>query len=327
MKKKTLLSSFVILLLISLGIGCWYRYNMRQASAEVLTGTVEATKADITAKTSGYIKEIYIQAGDTVQKGDPAAALDRKDLAAALLRDQAALASAQSRLTELENGTRHEEIDEAAAHTASVRSAYAKAQRDADRQSSLLAAGAVAQSVYDDALTARDTAAANLEAAQKNESRLRNGSRTEEIAAAREEVTRCQAVVDISAAQLDDLTLYAPLDGLILTKNFEPGEYAAAGAAIATIADLTDCWVKVYVSAADLAKLQVGGNASIMVDGIEGKLPAHIKEINHQAEYTPRQSITKDERANLVFAVKVAINDNNGTLKPGMPADVIFEGM
>ena len=171
----------------------------------------------------------------------------------------------------------------------------------------------------------RDTAAAQLAASRQQEARLQNGTRAEEIAAAQQEVERTKAVIAISQAAIDDLIVYSPLDGVILTKNFQPGEYVNAGSAIATRTDLSDGWVKVYVSAAELARLHIGQTAAVHVDGLSAEgLTGTIREISDQAEYTPRQSITKNERANLVFAVKVAVDNPDGSLKPGMPADVIW---
>lgn len=98
-----------------------------------------------------------------------------------------------------------------------------------------------------------------------------------------------------------------------------------AGASIATVADLSDCWVKVYVSPEELGRLRLGQCADVSIDGAPNQVrPGRIKEIKDSAEYTPRQSITRNERANLVFAVKVAVSNEDGIMKPGMPADVIF---
>ena len=116
-----------------------------------------------------------------------------------------------------------------------------------------------------------------------------------------------------------------PVSGVVLTKNYEEGEYVQAGAPIATVADLSDCWVKVYVSSEELGRLRIGQKARVSIDGAPHRVwDGYIKEISESAEYTPRQSITRRERENLVFAVKVAVPNEDGLMKPGMPADVIF---
>lgn len=315
----------ILILLIAIILAALYQYRQQQREARIRTGTIEVTTADISPKTSGYIKNLRVKEGDAIHQGDVVAILDRKDLEAALLRDKAAYAQAKTNLLKLENGSRSEEIRAAAANTAAAQSAYDKAQRDYSRSQALVTYGAIAASAYDDAVTARKSAEAQLNAASEQELLLQNGPRYEEVQSAQEEVTRQQAVIDMSQEAVQDLTVYCPLDGFILTKNFEPGEYVNAGSPIATVADMSDCWVKVYVSSSELGTLAVGQKATVRIDALPSPaFTGHIKEISDKAEYTPRQSITKNERANLVFYVKVSIDNRDGIMKPGMPADVIF---
>lgn len=324
--KRKLGAGILFILLFAFTLAAWHAYREQQQSARVLTGTVEVTKADVTAKASGYIKRLCIREGDAVHKGDKAAELERKDLEAALLRDVSARAKAGTKLQELQNGARLQELTQAAAETAATKTAADKTERDFTRAAALYADGAVARSFYDDAAAARDTASAQLKKAQAQEALLCAGTREEELQSAREELGQSQAVVDMSEAAVADLNVQSPLDGVVLTKNYEEGEYVTAGMPIATIADLSDCWVRVYLSPAELAKIKVGSTAKVMVDGMsERSFTGCIREISDKAEYTPRQSITKNERANLVFGVKVGIDNSEGIMKPGMPADVIFD--
>ena len=122
------------------------------------------------------------------------------------------------------------------------------------------------------------------------------------------------------------ILIASPLDGLVLTKNFEDGEYVNAGAAIATVGNMQDCWVKIYVASTQLGQIKVGQQTDVMIDSFPGKVfSGTIKEISQNAEFTPRQSITQRERANQVFAVKVQIDNSDDSLKPGMPADVVIK--
>lgn len=99
-----------------------------------------------------------------------------------------------------------------------------------------------------------------------------------------------------------------------------------AGSAIGTVGNWRDCWVKVYISSSQLGLIQVGQGVRIRVDSFPDRdFSGNIKEISQQAEFTPIQSITQQERANMVFAVKVKIDNAEGILKPGMPADVVIE--
>ncbi len=323
--KRPLILAAAAILVGGLAFFAWQEYRSQQADAQVLTGTVEATKADITPKTSGYIEELLVKEGDSVTAGTLAAKLSRKDLEAAYLRDQAAYESASMNLTKLQNGNRPEEIREAQNQTRAARAASDKAERDYARMAELLAADAISRQAYDAAVEARDSAASNLAALAERQQLLESGTRAEDLAMAVHARDQASAAMAMSEDAVKDLSIYVPLSGSILTKNYELGEYVAAGSPIATIADLSDCWVKVYVSSEEMGRIRLGQKADISIDGVPGKTFAgHIKEISDSAEYTPRQSITKNERVNLVFAVKVAIDNGDGLMKPGMPADVVF---
>lgn len=323
--KQKFIAATAILLLAGLSYFAWQEYRNQSAEAALLTGTIEATKADITPKASGYLSALLVKEGDPVRAGDLAARLSRRDLEAAALRDRAAYESAAANLTKLQNGSRVEDIEAARSEEAAARAANDKAAKDFARMDQLFSADAISKKDYDAALEARDAAAANLAAAAERRKLLEAGSRAEDIAIAQHTKDQYAAALAMSESAVDDLSVYAPISGVILTKNYEPGEYVSAGAPIATIADLSDVWVKVYVSSEEMGRLTLGQKADVMIDGAPGRVfPGHIKEIASAAEYTPRQSITKNERVNLVFGVKVAIDDGEGIMKPGMPADVRF---
>ena len=134
-----------------------------------------------------------------------------------------------------------------------------------------------------------------------------------------------RSILEIDASAVSDLTVRVPKDGIVLSKNYERGEFVRAGTPIATLIDPQDVWVKVYVPTDVLGDLRIGDPAKVYIDGQTEPLDGTIKEISDAAEFTLRQSITKNERANLVFGVKVAVDNAAGILKPGMPADVDLE--
>ncbi len=250
--KRKLIAAAAIILLAGLSYFAWQEYKSQTAQSALLTGTIEATKADITPKASGYLDELPIKEGQPVHAGDLAAKLSRRDLEAAALRDRAAYESAAANLTKLQNGNRTEDIEAARSEEAAALAASDKAAKDFARMDQLFSADAISKKDYDAALEARDAAAANLAAASERRKLLEAGSRTEDIAIAQHTKDQYAAALAMSESAVDDLSVYAPISGVILTKNYEPGEYVAAGAPIATIADLSDVWVKVYVSSEEL---------------------------------------------------------------------------
>lgn len=323
MPKKLL--AVVVMIVVLAGFAA-YKMQSRKSSGITATGTIEITRTDITPKVSGYIGELVIKEGDTVNFGQVLARISRPDLEAQKLRDEAALAKAEIQLADLQKGARLQEIRDAQAAIANGQAVYEKTQKDYIRQQDLFQQGAVSAQQLDAARSAYEVALSALTAYQARASLVIEGNRPDVIAAQQAEVERSQAIVKLAKAALDDTNVLSPLDGLVLSKNFEPGEYVNAGAAIGTIGNWRDCWVKVYVASNQLGLIQIGQKVTVRVDSFPNRdFNGQIKEISQQAEFTPRQSITQQERANMVFAVKVKIDNTEGILKPGMPADVVME--
>ena len=316
----------VLLIIGILGAGASYKLLGQQERGITASGTIEITRADVTPKVAGYLQELAIREGDLVKAGQILAKVNRTDLEAQLLRDQAALAKAQAQLRDLESGSRQQEITEVRAGLASAQAQFEKAKTDLVRYQALFKDGAISAQQIDNAKSAYDVSYHALVAAQSRTRLVEEGSRPETIESQRQEVERSHAVVEASKSLLADTVLVSPLNGIVLTRSYEPGEFVNVGAAVATIGDMTDCWVKVYVPSTQLGLIRVGQPADVRVDSFPGKIcPGQIKEISQNAEFNPRQSLTQRERANMVFAVKVKVNNAEMLLKPGMPADVVLQ--
>ncbi len=316
------LGIFIILAGLT-GYKLWWN---KKAEGITASGTIEITKTDITPKVSGYLRDLTIDSGDAVRLGQTVAKIDRPDLQAQLLRDQAALDKAKLQLTDLQKGSRNQERQAASANVASARSVYQKTKADYARYNALYQQGAVSKRDLDVARSAMEVAQSALQAAEMQFSLTDEGNRPDVVAAQRQEVLRNQEIVAASRIALTDATVASPLNGVVLSKNYESGEYVNAGSAVATVGDLKDCWVRIYVASTQLGLLKIGQPAVVKIDSFPDRaFKGTIQEINQSAEYTPRQSITERERANLVFGVKVKIDNSAGILKPGMPADVVLK--
>ncbi len=325
--KKTTIKIVVIVAALATVLGAaGYKLYGRTEKGITATGTIEVTKTDITAKVGGYLVELKIKEGDPVQRGQMVVKIDRPDLQAQLLRDEAALARAKAQLRDLEQGARSQELQEAAANLAAASAQATRAKADFERYSRLFREGAIATQQLDNSRSAHEVAANSLLAAQSRYSLLQSGNREETIEAQRLEVARSEAVLAGSRSQLADTNVVSPLSGRVLSKNYEQGEYVNAGVSIATIGDMKDCWVKVFVSTAQMGQIRLGQAVKVKIDAYPDRaFRGEIREISQNAEYTPRQSITQRERANMVFAVKVKIDNPDEIMKPGLPADVVIE--
>ncbi len=320
-KKKVFISIFLIVLFCVAG----YKLYKQQEDVLVYTGTVEVTKVDITTKTNGYIDFLQAKEGDTIAKGALVARIDQADSSAQLERDTLALEKAKVQLMDLEKGARIEEINAATASTAAMDSVYQKALADYQRYQELYNSDVVAKQSLDNAKSAYEVAYQNLQAAKENEKLVLAGNRSDVILAQKIEVERLTAVLKASKLNYQDHNVYSPINGVVLTKNFEAGEYVGVGNSLFTLGDLSDCWVKIYIPSTEIGKVKLKEEVKVFVDAYpERVFVGRVKEISEKAEFTPRQSITKNERTNMVFAVKIAVENTEGILKPGMPMDVRF---
>jgi HlyD family secretion protein len=143
---------------------------------------------------------------------------------------------------------------------------------------------------------------------------------------AKNAVQQAQASVGLIDTQISKLTVYAPMDGVILSRNVEPGEYVQPGANALTMADISHLTITVYVPEDLYGRIRLGMGASMKVDSFPGQVfSAKVSYISDQAEYTPRNVQTVEGRSSTVYAIKLTVNDPQGQLKPGMPADVTFQ--
>jgi HlyD family secretion protein len=316
------------LLVALLAAGSWRAYDWyvkgNRPSGLQATGTIEATQVELRAKLPGTLQNISLAAGDKVKKDQLIAVLDRKDLAAQKERDALGVLKARAQLDDLTSGARAEEIEAAQIAVDTARTNYEKAQKDYDRAKTLFQSKVIPDSDMEKADTALKQSINQLAAAKNQLSLLSAGSRPDQIAAAKAAAEQGAAVLKASESLLEDTKIICPLDGTVLSKNVEQGEYIQAGASVATVADLSDMWIKVYIPTDDLPKIRLGQQVKFTVSGDSAEYTGSVEEIAGQGEFTPKTIQTKKERANIVYAVKIKVNNENGILKPGMPADVTF---
>jgi membrane fusion protein YbhG len=126
----------------------------------------------------------------------------------------------------------------------------------------------------------------------------------------------------MAKSRLKEAVVLAPINGVVLRKNLEVGETANPGASILTLMNPSEVWVRAYVAEEEVGRIKVGESARVSVDAYPGRsFAGHVSEISSEAEFTPRNVQTKKERVNLVFRIKILLDNPQGILKPGMPAD------
>jgi HlyD family secretion protein len=150
-------------------------------------------------------------------------------------------------------------------------------------------------------------------------------TRQQHLDLAQAQVTSARAAIGVIQAQLDKLVVLAPADGTVLTRIVEPGEVIQPGTTAMTIGQLNQLTVKVYIPEDRYGRIDLGDHAQVSTDSFPGEaFDGTVKRIAQQAEYTPRNVQTEEDRRTTVFAVELSISDPSGKLKPGMPVDVQF---
>lgn len=148
----------------------------------------------------------------------------------------------------------------------------------------------------------------------------------EDIDVVEAQIDLAKRAVDLVDAQIAKLTITAPTDGIVLSRSIHPGEIASPGAALLTLANLETLELVVYIPEAQLGRVSVGSSASISVDAFPSeRFDGTVTAIGREAEFTPRNVQTQQDRVNLVFAVTIRIENSDGKLKPGMPADATIK--
>jgi HlyD family secretion protein len=282
---------------------------------------VEATDVRVATKVAGRIDAMAVREGDRVVPGQEIVRLDTTDTRLALDAARAEQGQAEADLALRESGSRPEEIAEAKASAARARAELNGAERDLERMRGLLERGSGTEKARDDAQTRRDMADGAWRAAEERARRLEAGFRREEKDAARARVAAAKAKVAQLEQQVADAVITSPSAGTVTEKLAEQGELAARGQALVVVTDLADAWLTTYVSEPDLARVRLGQDVEVKTD--DGQLRSgRIIFLSPQAEFTPKNVQTPDERAKLVFKMKVQLPNGDGLFKPGMPAQV-----
>ncbi|MGK2859226.1 MAG: HlyD family secretion protein [Thermoanaerobaculia bacterium] len=285
------------------------------------SGYVEATDVRLSAKVAGRVESVAVSEGDAITAGSVVAKIETVDLELALRQARAERGVADAEFRLRLKGARDEDIREMEAQLRSAESDLAGAQRDYDRFAALLERGSGTTKSRDDAKTRRDTLRARVDATSQSLARLRSGFRAEEKDASRARLATVDARIAQLEQQIADATIFSPIAGVVTEKLAEPGELLSPGGPVAVITNLADAWLNVYISEPDLPRVRLGMEAVVNTDDGQSR-KGKIIYIASKAEFTPKNVQTRDERAKLVFKLKIGLDNEDGLFKPGMPAEM-----
>ena len=276
-----------------------------------------------------------------------------ENVASQIQQRQAELRQAEANLAQLLAGSRKQDIEQARAAVSGAEAALEKARKDWERAQTLFKKEDISASEFDRAKTTFEGAEAalrqvrerlglviegprkeDIEAARAMVARTQAGLRTaeaarlelkrmrQELATRRAEIDQVRAELAVVEVQLSDMVAVSPIDGVVLVKAAEVGEVLAAGTSVVTVGDLDHPWLRAYINEQDLGRVKLGDNVKVTGDSFPAKIyPGRVSFISSEAEFTPKQIQTKEERVKLVYRIKIDVENPNHELKSNMPAD------
>jgi HlyD family secretion protein len=316
----------LVLLLVALGSGGAVYHWVNRPTAELallLYGNVDIREAQPAFNDTGRIAQMLVQEGAIVKKGQLIATLDDTAYGAVLDQAEAQMRNQQQVLAKLTAGSRPEEIAQAKATMEALLATYENNRITYRRFANLAATNAASLQQRDDAKTAVDAAQHQYEAARQAYLLAVAGPRVEDIAAARAGLQAAEAAVVRARHDFTDTKLFAPADGVVENRIFEPGDIVSPATPVYTIALLSPLWVRAYVAEGQLGKIAPGMRAAVTTDSFPGRTyHGWIGFISPTAEFTPKAVETTELRTALVYQVRVYVCDARNELRLGMPATV-----
>jgi multidrug resistance efflux pump len=284
--------------------------SRRQVGTRAVSGTIETDEVHIASRYGGRVARLLAQEGNRLNPGQLVVELDAAELRAR--RDQAT-----ALLQELEHGPRPEEIAAAKADWEALRAQRDFARAEEQRSRELFEQKVVSSTERDQAASRADALDRSVAAAKARHDLLLAGTRAERLDQARAQL----AEID---AQLREMAIVSPGNCVLEVLNVKVGDVLPPNREVATLLLADRLWVRVYVPETWLGRIQLGQQVKVQTDSSREEFTGTVEQVNRQAEFTPRNVQTVEDRVRQVFGVKVRLPAETNILKPGMAADVFF---
>jgi len=286
------------LLLVSMLMGC----HGKTDDSFLGSGTMETDEVLVSSLLAGKLNSVLFDQGDSVDNQQLLAVVDVEKLEAQVRQNQAVLEEIGANRTVAQRS-----IEQAGEQLDNL-------SKTLDRQAALLETGSSSQQIIDDLKSQKAIASSQLQAAR---------DQMKVLDAKKKQI---EASLDLLNLQIADSRITSPLQGTVLEKYVEPGEIVSPGSPIAKITSLKDMWLKVYLSESDVDLVTVGGEVKVVLDALPDEpIKGKVVWVSPRSEFTPRNVQTRESRADLVFAVKIEIDNSNSTALIGMPAEVYLK--
>lgn len=315
--KTIKITTFFILLLLIAGCG-----NTENNTFIEGTGTIESTNVIVSSRNAGEINSILFTEGERVNAGDTILIIDHEALEYQLDQAVAGEQIAQAQLDLMLKGARSEDIKQAEEMMKQSEVNFNSAKNDFERYKQLWESKSISKKQFEDMTARYEVALAQYNSAKENYQKVKKIFRPEEIEQAKGNVKKAKASVDLLKKSIHDSYVTSSLSGFIVKKFVEVGETVTPMSSLFKVSNLSTVDLVIYVPEVELGKIKLGQKAEVSIDTYpDRKYEGKVTYISPEAEFTPKNVQTKDERTKLVFAVKITVDNKNFDLKPGMPAD------
>lgn len=321
-RKRLLLMAAVV----AAGVIAWFVFrNGTDRDGELkLYGNVDIREVELSFRVPGRLAQVRVDEGDPVLAGEVLATLDAQRYRDALAKATGDRDVAAANMAKFHAGFRLEEVAQARAAVAQVEAQVENAARVARRREELLKSGAISAQERDDAVASRDALLAQLQSARKGLQLQASGFRAEEVLGAEAALRAAEASVAAAMTDLADTEIIAPSDGTVLSRVREPGAMAAAGATVLVVSLNKPVWVRAYVPEPSLGKVRLGMPVSVRTDSRPDKpYNGTVGFISPVAEFTPKNVETEALRTDLVYRLRIVVEDPDEGIRQGMPVTVI----
>ncbi len=298
MRRRRYLIAGVIAVAIAIAAVLFALFGEKEKEGIIeASGQVRGTEITVSSRISGRVSEMLVREGQPVKAGDLIARVSSDEIEARF----------QQSLHRIHNA--RAAIQRARSELAQAKSILELAKKDYERYQALFKKEIISRKQFEEAESGYRVAKAKLDSAR---------DALEEANAARE---LAESSKNEAEAQLKETSIYAPSGGTVINRLVEAGELVGPGTPVAIIVDLSDIYVRVFIKETDIGKIRLGNPARIYTDAFPDFFVGKVTEVSEKAQFTPREAHVKEERAKLVFGVKVGIENPAGFLKPGMPVD------
>lgn len=316
MSKKVLFIGFIALFFIN---GCLDQ----NAKEEKFYGNIDVRTVSLGFRVSGKVKDVYFDEGERIKKGEVIASLDDALYQQYIKQTDAQIEMQKAKIEKLEKGYRKEEIAKAQALLLEKEVALNKARTDFKRYEDLLSSHSVSQQNYDDIKAAYDNANAAYLYAKSSLDLLENGYEKEDILAAKAQLDYLTAQKNEQEINLHDTKIYAPSNGTILTRVYEPGSIVNSSQVVVEMAKDDEYWVRSYMSEKYLGFIKQGMKVLVYTDSRKGKAyEGTVGFISPLAEFTPKNVQTEDLRTDLVYRFRIILKEHDDMIRQGMPVTI-----